>query len=298
MELWDVVVIAAALFSPNSNEGENGHTYAVGQLEQSSSNEIAENIDGIFNPVISNRIAVIESAYQHGVANGHNSPAEQVKQSRSKVTDENIDKIFSPVLANRIAATKVANASTANRFLGPSDYEVQTWLNDTLNERGRRYTLLRLSRHRVYLLMKRFDISHVLSCTPRQVTKETDWRAVNYSCSFSIYHMELEVIYQIHNTEKYRKLQTISMQNMNGQAIIKSDKGTLEMVVISLGDKYEAMTKSKFVRFLPGLLGSSPLGEREKAFIFYLALNSDGDTLSVLCCDADGFIRFERLGSV
>ncbi|BHF83983.1 hypothetical protein SprV_0902713300 [Sparganum proliferum] len=113
MELWDVVVIAAALFSPNSNEGENGHTYAVGQLEQRSSNEIAENIDGIFNPVISNRIAVIESAYPHGVANGHNSPAEQVKQSRSKETDENIDEIFSPVLANRIAATKVAKSAVS-----------------------------------------------------------------------------------------------------------------------------------------------------------------------------------------
>ncbi|BHF83982.1 hypothetical protein SprV_0902713200 [Sparganum proliferum] len=110
--------------------------------------------------------------------------------------------------------------------------------------------------------------------------------------------MELDVFYQIHNTEKCRKLQTISMQNMNGQAIIKSDKGTPEMVVISLGDKYEAMTKSKFARFLPGLLGSSPLGELEKAFVFYLALNSEGDTLSVLCCDADGIISFERLGTV
>nr|VZI25131.1 unnamed protein product [Spirometra erinaceieuropaei] len=110
--------------------------------------------------------------------------------------------------------------------------------------------------------------------------------------------MELEVIYQIHNMERQRKLQTIYMENVDCQAIIKSDNGTLEMVSISLGDKYEKITQSEFISFIPGLLGSYPLGEREKGFIFYLALNSDGEATSVLCRDTDGFIHFEKLGNV
>nr|VZI25146.1 unnamed protein product [Spirometra erinaceieuropaei] len=103
MILWDIFVIAATLFSPNSHEDENGYTYAAGQLEQGRSNEITENIDDIFSLGFPNRV-------EDDFAKETNDPKNvdgQVKRNRSNEIADTVGQIFNSGLANRMGELNV-----------------------------------------------------------------------------------------------------------------------------------------------------------------------------------------------